>query len=186
VYLRSKDDERRRPRRKPHDRCHCPLLRRVRLNVWIVGLDHPLQCYQGFHVGQERELETVSWGDGLNGLVFSARDNTVVFETNVEAFVLVASLKSSPETEANFIPFNRMHESRVPLSLGCSRGLNEDLVADQHAGALLRQTRDRKASETVNLSPRLGGKNTYKWRGCRYSILASGMSNFSRSRLCTC
>jgi len=137
-------------------------------------------------MGQERELETVSWGDGLDGLMFSARDNTIIFETNVEAFVPVASLKSSPETEANFIPFNRMHKAGVPLSLGCSRRLNEDLVTDQHAGALLRQTRDRKASETVNFSPRLGDGNTYKWRGCRYSILASGMSNFSRSRLNTC
>ena len=79
--------------------------------------------------------------------MLSARDDAVVFETNVEPFVRVEGLESSPKTETDFVPLDNVDEAGVPPpSLGCSRGLNEDLVADQHARALLRQTRDRKAT----------------------------------------
>lgn len=89
-------------------------------------------------------------GSGLDGLMFSARDDAIILETNVEAFVLVGSLESSPETEADFISFDHMDKPRVPLpSLGCSCRLNKDLVTDQHARALFCQTGDRKASEPI-------------------------------------
>ena len=138
-------------------------------------------------MGRERKLEAMYWGSGLDGLVFSTRDNAIILETNVEVFIRVEILESSPETETDFVPFDCMHKSGVPLpSLACSCRLNEDLVADQHAGALLRQTRDRKASGPINFSPRWKDENTNKWNLCRYSSLVSGISNFSRSRLCTC
>ena len=159
VYLRSKNNKRRGPGREPHDRRHCTLLCRVCLNVRIVGCNRLLQRYLGFYVGQERELETVYWGSGLDSLVFSARDDAVVFETNVEAFIRVGSSKSTPETETDLVPFNCMYEPRVPLpSLDCSHRLDEDLVADQHAGALLRQTRDGEASKPINFLPLWGAK----------------------------
>ena len=101
-------------------------------------------------MGQEGKLEAADWGD-IDGLMLPARDNTVVLETNVEAFVWVESLESSPKTETDFIPLNRVHESRVPLpSFGCSCRLNKDLVTYQHTGAFLRQTRDRKAMKSIN------------------------------------
>lgn len=102
-------------------------------------------------MGQEWELEAVDWGSDLDGLMFSARYNAIVFETNVEAFVRVGTPEPSPETETNFSQFNRVDEPGVPLpSLGRSRRLDEDLVANQHAGAFFRQTRDWKTGELVN------------------------------------
>lgn len=81
----------------------------------------------------------MDWGSGLDGLVFSARDDAIILETNVEAFVRVESWESPPEAETDFVPFDYMDEPSVPSpSLGCSCGLNKDLVADQHAGAILR------------------------------------------------
>jgi hypothetical protein len=152
-----------------------------------VGCNRLLQCYLGLHMGQERELEAVHWGSGRDSLVFPARDDAIVLETNVEAFVRVRGSESSPETETDLVPFNRMYEPRIPLSfLDYSCGLDEDFVANQHARALLRQTRDREASEPINFLPPLKGRNTDKWKGCRYSSLAFGMSNFSRSRLYGC
>ena len=128
-----------------------------------------------------RELETKNWGSCLNCLVFSTRDNTVVLETNIEAFVYVQSLEPPPEAETNFVPFNRMHESRIPFSTWpCPCRLKEDLVTNQHAGPLLRKTRNRKASKFINFSPRSKDESTNKWNGCRYSILAFVISNFSR------
>ena len=102
-------------------------------------------------------------GSGLDGLVFSTRDNTIVFETNVESFIWVEILEASPKMETDFVPFNCMDEPRVPLpSLGCSCRLNEDLVAEQHTRALLRKTRDREAGEPIRFSPRLKEENTDK------------------------
>lgn len=137
-------------------------------------------------MGQERELEAGNRGSGLNGLVFSAGDNAIISESNVEPLVQVDGLESSPKSETDFIPLDDVDKSGVPLpSLGCSHGLDEDLVADQHTGPFLRQTRDRKASKRINFSPRTERENTDKWKGRRYSILAFGISNFSRSWLYT-
>jgi len=135
-------------------------------------------------VGQERELEAGDRGSGLDGMVFSARDNTIIFETNVEPFVQIEGLKSSSETKTDLVPLDGVDEPGVPLpSLGRSRRLNEDFVANQYTGALLRQTRDRKANKPINFSPHMRSESTDKWRCPRRSILAFGMSNFSRSRL---
>jgi hypothetical protein len=92
-------------------------------------------------VVEERKMEARNWRSGLDGMVFSTRDDAVVFETDVEAFIRVETVKSPAETETNFVPFNYMHEPRKPLSaLGCPCRLNNDLVADQHAWAFLRET----------------------------------------------
>lgn len=135
-------------------------------------------------MSQEWELEAMDWGGGLDCLVLSARDNPIVLETNVEVFVQAEASKAPPEMETDFVPFNPVHKSRKPLpSLSYPCGLNEDLIADQHAGAVLRETGDREAGRSINFLSRLKSKRTDKWRGLRYSILASGISNFSRSRL---
>ena len=82
-------------------------------------------------MGQEWELKAVDWGSGLDSLVFSAGDNAIVFETNVEPFVQVESLEPSSKTESDFVPLDGVHVSGVPLPpLDRSRGLNEDLVAN--------------------------------------------------------
>lgn len=98
-------------------------------------------------MAQERELETRNRAGGLDSLVFSTRDDTVVFETNVEAFIWVQSLEPPRKTETDFVPFNCMHESGEPLSTSCYPcRLNEDLVTDQHARALLRETWNSKTN----------------------------------------
>jgi hypothetical protein len=118
--------------------------------------------------------------------VFSTRDDAIVFETNVEAFVRVEAMESPPETETNFVPLNCVHKTRKPLSvLSCPCRLDDDLVADQHTRAFLGETRHRKARKSINFQFSVKDGKTNKWNGCRYSILASGISNFSRSRLDT-
>jgi hypothetical protein len=137
-------------------------------------------------MAQEWELKAENWASCPDGFVLSTRDNTVVLETNIEEFVWVQRLKPPPKAETNLVPFNRMHESRVPLSTWpCPSRLNEDLVTNQHARALLRKTRNREASKSISFSSHLKDESTNKWNGCRYSILASVISNFSRSRLDT-
>ena len=109
-------------------------------------------------MGQKRELETADRGIG-HGLVLSTRNDAIILETDVEAFVRVGSPESSPETETDFVPFNCMDKAGMPPpSLGCIHGLYEDLVADQHAGTVLHKTRDRETSESINLWPRSKGK----------------------------
>jgi hypothetical protein len=110
-------------------------------------------------VGQERELESMNRGIGLDGLVLSTRNDAIVPETDVEAFVRVRMPESSPETETDFIPFNCVDKARMPpSSLHCIRGLYKDLVAHQHAWAVLRQAGDREASESINVWPHSKGK----------------------------
>ena len=95
-------------------------------------------------MAQERKMKAGDRRSGLDGLVFSTRDDAVVFETNVEAFIRVETPEPSAETEANFVPFNCMHKPGEPLSaFSCPCRLNEDFIANQHAWALLRETRDR-------------------------------------------
>ena len=102
-------------------------------------------------MARERELETRDWASGLDGSVFSTRDDPVVFETNVEALVRVRDLKSPPKTETDFVPFNCMHEPGEPFAtFHCPCRLNEDLITDQHARTLLRETWNRKASKSIN------------------------------------
>ena len=94
MYSRSKDDEGRRARREPQDRRHRPLLGRVRLDVWIEGHDRSLQYSLRFCMAQERELKARNWAGGLDCLVFSTRDDTVVFEADIKTFFWVQSSKS--------------------------------------------------------------------------------------------
>ena len=103
-------------------------------------------------MGQDRKVETLDRAYDLDGLVFSTRNNAIVHETDIEAFIRAGSPESSPETEADFIPFDYMDEASVPhSSLGCLRRLYKYFVADQHAGSTLRETGDRKANESVNV-----------------------------------
>ena len=113
-------------------------------------------------MGQERKLEAMNWRSSLDGLLLSTRNNAIILKTNVEAVVRVGVSESSSEAETNFVSFNCVDEPRKPLSaLGCFHRLNEDLVANQHARTLLRQTRDRKAREPVNFWPHLRGGEKY-------------------------
>ena len=57
-------------------------------------------------MGQEWELEAGNRASGLDGLVFSAGDDAIISEPNVEPFAQVDSLESFPETETDFVPFD--------------------------------------------------------------------------------
>ena len=161
IYLRSEDNERRGSRREPHDRRHRPLLRRVRLNIRVIGHNCFPQCRLGFYVGQEWELEARNRGGSLDGLMFPARNDAIIFETNIEPFVQVESLESSPKTETDFVPLDGVDIPGVPLPSSVrSCGLNKDLVPNQDTGAFLGQARNRKASELVNYRLVLKDKNT--------------------------